>query len=76
MPARDLGRLMNPGPRIGVPTLVLWAEDDPILPPEWADNLPKFFRDVRVKRVPECGHFMMRERPDVVVEEVTRFVLG
>ncbi len=72
--ARDLRRLMDPGPRIAVPTLVLWAENDPILPAEWADNLPNFFRDVRVKRVPECGHFMMRERPEVVIEEVSEFV--
>lgn len=74
--ARAPGRLLNPGPRIRVPTLVLWAENDSILPAAWADNLPKFFKDVRVKRVPECGHFMMRERPDVVVREVTEFVLG
>ncbi|HEY8490671.1 MAG TPA: alpha/beta hydrolase, partial [Dehalococcoidia bacterium] len=59
---------------IRTPTLVLWAENDPILPVAWADNLAQFFPDHRLVRVPECGHFVQRERPDVVNREVAAFL--
>lgn len=63
----------TPAP-IRTPTLVLWAENDPILPVAWADNLAQFFPDHRLVRVPECGHFVQRERPDVVNREVAAFL--
>ena len=58
---------------VQVPTLVLCGERDPILPIAWADRLPEYFPHLTFKRVPECGHFMMREDPDRVVSEVLDF---
>lgn len=59
---------------VPVPTLVLWGELDPILPVAWADRLPEYFPRLTLKRVPAVGHFMMREAPRVVVEEVLDFL--
>jgi len=63
-------------PKIYAPTLVLWGENDPILPVDWADGLGDFFPNLTLKRVPKCGHFVMREKPDLVNREITEFILG
>jgi len=63
-----------PQGRIEAPTLVLWGEHDPILPVAWSDRLGEFFPRLTFKRVPEAGHFLMRERPELVNEEVAAFL--
>jgi pimeloyl-ACP methyl ester carboxylesterase len=62
--------------KIGAPALVLWAENDPILLAAWSDRLGEFFPNHKLRRVPEAGHFLMRERPEVVNQAVTEWVLG
>jgi len=59
---------------VPVPTLVLWGTADPILPVAWADRLPEYFPDLTLKQVPGVGHFLMREAPEYVVQEVTTFL--
>jgi len=63
-------------PKIYAPTLVLWAENDAVLPVAWSDKLGDFFPNLTLERVPQCGHFMMRERPDLVNQSIIEFVLG
>jgi pimeloyl-ACP methyl ester carboxylesterase len=62
--------------RIEVPTLVLWGEADAILPVAWADRLPEYFSKLTLERIAGVGHFMMREAPDLVVDEVRAFLRG
>ncbi|MBI4361800.1 MAG: alpha/beta hydrolase [Euryarchaeota archaeon] len=71
---RTMGRFLGKVPKIEAPTLVLWGENDSVLPVAWSDRLGDYFSHVTMKRVPRCGHFMMRERPDVVNREVAGFV--
>ncbi|HLE44505.1 MAG TPA: hypothetical protein VJB36_10855 [Methylomirabilota bacterium] len=37
-------------------------------------RLPEYFPQLTLRRVPEVGHFMMREAPDLVVREVLDFL--
>jgi len=46
------------------------------LPVAWADGLAETFPNLTFKTVPQCGHFVMRERPDLVNREIIEFVLG
>jgi pimeloyl-ACP methyl ester carboxylesterase len=62
-----------PALQVPVPTLVLWGENDPVLPVRWADRLPEYFPHLTFRTVPACGHFMMREQPDLVHREVLGF---
>ena len=39
-------------------------------------SLPEYFAKLTLKRVPGVGHFMMREAPDLVVDEVRAFLGG
>lgn len=59
---------------VAVPTLVLWGEGDPVLPVAWTDRLPEYFPQLTLTRVPGVGHFMMREAPVRLVEEVLAFL--
>lgn len=58
---------------ITAPTLVLWGEKDAILPSAWADNIPRYFPNATLKILPELGHFMMREDPDLINAELAAF---
>jgi pimeloyl-ACP methyl ester carboxylesterase len=60
--------------RVETDTLVLWGENDPILPVAWADRLPEYFPRLTLERIPGVGHFMMREAPPVLVDRVLGFL--
>ena len=56
------------------PALVVWGEDDPYLPPRFADAYAAALGgDAEVLRVPGAGHWSWREREDVL-DRVARFV--
>ncbi|MCH6555083.1 MAG: alpha/beta hydrolase [Chloroflexi bacterium] len=73
---RTLGRPDPGDPQIHAPTLVLWAENDPIFPVAWSDKLPDFFPNLTLRTVPDCGHWVQREQPELVNREITEFILG
>ena len=59
---------------IGAPTLILWSDRDPILPFAWSDNLGQFFPNHTLKKIEGCGHFMHREAPERVNQELIKFL--
>jgi len=59
---------------IDVPTLILWGDSDPILRFEWSDNLGQTFSNYELKKIEGAGHFMHREMPDRVNQEVQNFL--
>ena len=69
-PARSWGN----GPKVYAPTLVLWAENDPIFPIAWSDKLPDFFPNLTLRTVPQCGHWVQREQPELVNQAVAEFI--
>jgi pimeloyl-ACP methyl ester carboxylesterase len=63
----------EPGPEgfaIDLPTVVLWGEDDPVIPVEWSDRIPEFFPNATIRRLPGVGHFVPFEAPDDVVAAI------
>jgi len=56
--------------RIGVPTVVLWPEFDPLFPRAWSDRLDDFFSDVRLRKVDGAGHYAPLEYPEILAEEI------
>lgn len=55
---------------VRVPTTVLWADADTALLPSLLDGLDAFVPDLRVVRVPGATHWVVHERPQVVVDTV------
>ena len=58
-------------PTIRVPTLMITAENDPILRPAQAAGMPKWIPDLRIANIPRCSHWTQQERP----AEVNRLLL-
>jgi pimeloyl-ACP methyl ester carboxylesterase len=59
--------------RLQVPTLMLFGEDDMAINPAMLAGFEDHADDMRLELVPDCGHFIADERPDLVVEAALRF---
>ena len=61
-------------PKLTIPTLVIWALDDLALPPENLAGLEDMVDPLTIERVPDCGHFVPWEAPDIVNAAMDRFL--
>jgi 2-hydroxymuconate-semialdehyde hydrolase len=59
---------------IETPALILWGANDAYLEPRWAESLQRKLRNSTVEIVDPGGHFLPLDRPDAVVEAITRFL--
>jgi pimeloyl-ACP methyl ester carboxylesterase len=57
---------------VRVPTTVLWGLDDTALLPGLIDGLDRWVPDLRLVRVPKASHWIVHERPELVVDEIER----
>ncbi|MBC8496820.1 MAG: alpha/beta hydrolase [Anaerolineales bacterium] len=62
--------------RITAPTLILWAEKDVVFPTRIARQLQTDIAGSELITVPDCGHFLQEEQPELVVEHLLRFLEG
>ena len=60
--------------RLSVPTLLLFGEDDFALRPELLAGYERHTDDMKVELVPECGHFIADEKPELVAERAREFL--
>jgi pimeloyl-ACP methyl ester carboxylesterase len=60
--------------RLTVPTLLLFGEDDFALRPTLLAGYEKHADEMRVELVPDCGHFIADEHPDLVAERAKEFL--
>jgi len=59
---------------VRVPTLVLWAMDDPALLPGLLDGLPGWIPQLKVQKVEQASHWVVHEHPERVAMELRRFL--
>ena len=59
---------------IQTPTLVICGERDGCIRPELFEHAGEVIADCRVVCVPNAGHFMHQERPEVVGDEIVSFL--
>lgn len=60
--------------RIAAPTLVLWPEDDRIVPRAHAERYAQLIPGARLETIPDCGHALHLEQPQAVAHAVGRFL--
>ena len=70
IPDRGLGRRIH---RVKAPTLLVWGEDDRIVPPVYAEEFSTRLERARTVTLPGCGHLPMLEQPDRLAADVNRF---
>jgi pimeloyl-ACP methyl ester carboxylesterase len=63
-------------PRIQAPTLVIWGEHDPMIPPEYGERLREAIPDARLHVIRGAYHNPMVDRPDEFNRVVGAFLAG
>lgn len=51
---------------LDVPTLLIWGEDDAALGKELSFGTEDYVRDLRLRYIPDCGHWVQQDRPHQV----------
>jgi pimeloyl-ACP methyl ester carboxylesterase len=73
---RHLDRLYCPIaehlPRITVPATVMWGTADPFFPVSVGRRTAAAIPGARYVEIPNCGHFVPEEQPDLVARELAR----
>src|ERR1041384_259958 len=59
--------------RLRAPVLILWGENDVVLPKKYAFRFQSAIRDAEVRLFPGCGHARTLEKPDELVEAMLTF---
>ena len=58
-----------------VPTLLLWGEDDFALGKELTYGTEAYVRDLQLRYLPHCSHWIQQEQPDLVNQYMREFLL-
>lgn len=59
---------------LSLPVLLVWGEEDRIVPPEMGRRLEKALPDARLVLLPRVGHLPPEEAPEASLEPVKRFL--
>ena len=73
VPDRGLSKRLH---RVSAPTLVIWGEDDALIPVHYAQEYGRLIPHSRVEVIPDCGHVPQVEKPDVTAALVKEFLGG
>lgn len=61
---------------VRVPTQVVWGEADTALPPNLLRGLEAYLPQGEIVRVPGATHWIVHERPQLIVEQIRGFMAG
>ena len=59
---------------IKTPVLILWGEEDQWIPVEQAHTLYNKIPNSKMVIVPQAGHLVIEERPEILIEEIRAFL--
>ncbi|HEY6331403.1 MAG TPA: alpha/beta hydrolase [Blastocatellia bacterium] len=60
--------------RIKAQTMILWGDDDRLIPTPYAEEWAKYIKDSHIVYLKDCGHLVMFEGEDDFVSAVTQFL--
>jgi epoxide hydrolase 4 len=59
---------------VRVPTLVIWGEKDPALPPANLEGLPPYVPQLTIQRIPDGSHWVIHQKPAEVNGYIRAFI--
>src|SRR6202166_4001636 len=62
--------------RIHAPTLLLWGDDDKLIPPAYAGEFTRHIKHARVQMIEGAGHMLPYEQHDAFCKAVSDFLKG
>jgi pimeloyl-ACP methyl ester carboxylesterase len=71
IPATGLRRRIH---RVSAPALLVWGEQDKLIPPVYADEFVGLLRSARKVMIPNAGHLPQLEQPEAVRDAVLSFL--
>lgn len=74
MRAHDWGGVAERIPEIAAPTLLLWGEEDRLIPLSHAERFREALPQAKVITYPACGHNPHAELPERVNHDITAFI--
>jgi pimeloyl-ACP methyl ester carboxylesterase len=69
-----LGHYGRPSPKIEVPTLMVWGEEDTALGVELTEGYEPLVADFTLERLPGVSHWVQQEAPEAVNERMARWL--
>ena len=60
--------------KINIPTLIIWGEEDNIIPIHIAYKFLKDIKNSKLKIIGECGHAPQEEKPEAVIPLIEEFL--
>jgi pimeloyl-ACP methyl ester carboxylesterase len=60
--------------RVTAPTLVVWGEADRLIVPAYARRWAQLIPDAQVQTIPDAGHMLPYEQPQIFVDALSRFL--
>lgn len=60
--------------KLPVPTLTIWGENDRFLGQELTDGTEDYVEDFQICYIPNCGHWVQQEKPDLVNQYMREFL--
>ena len=61
--------------RLTVPTLLLFGQHDRYISPRLLDGYEPHADEMRVEMIPDSGHFLVNEKPELVVQRAREFLV-
>ena len=55
-----------------VPHTILWGMGDTVIPSVWSDLVAQWHNNYTIEYVPDGGHFLMMEKPELVTDRIKR----
>ncbi len=71
-----LERLDDELHRLNAPTLLIWGDCDRVSPLSVAENYHRLIAGSKLEVIPHCGHIPALEKPQELVERITKFLAG
>jgi pimeloyl-ACP methyl ester carboxylesterase len=59
--------------KLAVPTLLVWGDDDRVVPHAHGERLAAALPQARLETIPDCGHGLPFEAPEAVARAITAF---
>jgi pimeloyl-ACP methyl ester carboxylesterase len=59
---------------IDVTTLVIWGEKDTALLTGNLDGMERYVKKLRIERIPDGSHWVIHEKPDLVIRYMREFL--
>lgn len=56
------------------PTLIIWGEKDSYLPVSLGNRIHKDITGSQMERIPNCGHFIQEDQPELATEIIVAFL--